>query len=340
MGMARASSGPPTAATARFPSVWKLTGGVGAALVLMAGSAMVLMAGSAMVLMAGSAMVLMAGSAMAQSPVYMDTGSHQVTVDLSVIDDGGYGASGPGVSPSYRGGRRLLMPGLRPPVSRFHAPPGSGLSDVPLSRPRKTASKTPSAPAKAPPAPAPKMTAAPPPPPAASEAPPPKSPPPKVAKSEAPPPPAAAKTAPAKAAATPPAAPPPPPAPAPAKSAAAPPPKAVEKASLPSTGGDAGARVVFAADASKIPDAAKASLRKIAGAIKGKDGLRLQLLAYAGGETLSASKARRLALSRALSVRSYLTEIGVRGNRIDVRALGNKVSDEPMNRVDVVVVER
>ena len=111
---------------------------------------------------------------------------------------------------------------------------------------------------------------------------------------------------------------------------------------MPSTGGDAGAgtRVVFAADASKIPDAAKASLRNIAGAIKGKDGLRLQLLAYAGGETLSASKARRLALSRALSVRSYLTEVGVRGNRIDVRALGNKVSDEPMNRVDVVVVER
>jgi outer membrane protein OmpA-like peptidoglycan-associated protein len=47
-----------------------------------------------------------------------------------------------------------------------------------------------------------------------------------------------------------------------------------------------------------------------------------------------------LSLSRALSVRSYLTEVGVRGNRIDVRALGNKVSDEPMNRVDVVVVER
>ena len=320
--MARASSGPSTAATARFQSVWKLTGGVGAALVLMA----------------SGAMVLMVGGAMAQSPVYMDTGSQHVTVDLSVIDDGGYGASGPGVSPSYRGGRRLLMPGLRPPVSRFHAPPGSALADVPLSPPRKTASKARSAPA-------PKMAAAPPPAPAASEAPPPKTPPPKVAKSEAPPPPPPAKaepaeTAPAKSAATPPAAPPPPP--APAKTAAAAPPKAEEKASLPSTGGDAGAgtRVVFAADASKIPDAAKASLRNIAGAIKGKDGLRLQLLAYAGGDTLSASKARRLALSRALSVRSYLTEVGVRGNRIDVRALGNKVSDEPMNRVDVVVVER
>ena len=183
------------------------------------------------------------------------------------------------------------------------------------------------------------MAAAPPPAPAASEPPPPpKTPPPKVAKSAAPPPPA--KSAPAKTAETPPA--PPPPPPAPAKTAAAAPPKAEEKASLPSTGGDAsaGTRVVFAADASKIPDAAKASLRNIAGSIKGKDGLRLQLLAYAGGKTLSASKARRLALSRALSVRSYLTEVGVRGNRIDVRALGNKVSDEPMNRVDVVVVER
>ena len=71
MGMARASSGPFTAATPRFRSIWKLTAATVAAL------------------------ILTAGGATAQSPIYMDTGSQHVTVDLSVIDDGGYGASGP-----------------------------------------------------------------------------------------------------------------------------------------------------------------------------------------------------------------------------------------------------
>ena len=66
----------------------------------------------------------------------------------------------------------------------------------------------------------------------------------------------------------------------------------------------------------------------------------MQLMAYAGGDGLSASKARRISLSRALAVRSYLIESGVRSTRIDVRALGNKTSTAPVNRVDVMVVER
>jgi hypothetical protein len=45
-------------------------------------------------------------------------------------------------------------------------------------------------------------------------------------------------------------------------------------------------------------------------------------------------------LSRALSVRAFLIKNGVRSTRIDVRALGNKATDEPLNRVDVMVVAR
>ena len=71
----------------------------------------------------------------------------------------------------------------------------------------------------------------------------------------------------------------------------------------------------------------------------GQEGV-LQLMAYAGGESLSSGKARRLSLSRALSVRSYLIENGVRSTRIDVRALGNKTAEEPLNRVDVTIAER
>ena len=99
-------------------------------------------------------------------------------------------------------------------------------------------------------------------------------------------------------------------------------------------------RVVFESNAAKLPDSAKADLEQLVGSVVEKTNLRLQLLAYAGGESLSSSKARRLSLSRALSIRSYLIENGLRSTRIDVRALGNKTSEEPVNRVDINIVER
>ncbi len=61
-------------------------------------------------------------------------------------------------------------------------------------------------------------------------------------------------------------------------------------------------------------------------------------MAYAAGEDLSSSKARRISLSRALSVRSYLIEKGVRSTRIDVRALGDKAEGDQKNRVDVIMI--
>lgn len=70
------------------------------------------------------------------------------------------------------------------------------------------------------------------------------------------------------------------------------------------------------------------------------DKSRVQLMAYAAGEDLSSSKARRISLSRALSVRSYLIEKGVRSTRIDVRALGDKADGDQKNRVDVNMIEQ
>lgn len=99
-------------------------------------------------------------------------------------------------------------------------------------------------------------------------------------------------------------------------------------------------QVVFEASGSKLTDQARTELKGLLQGILDKPDLRLQLLAYAGGESLSSSKARRLSLSRALAVRSYLIENGLRSTRIDVRALGNKTTEEPNNRVDVNVVER
>ncbi len=56
---------------------------------------------------------------------------------------------------------------------------------------------------------------------------------------------------------------------------------------------------------------------------------RLQLLAFAGGEDISPSRARRLSLERALAVRAYLMANGIEGTRMDVRALGDRIPDPP-----------
>lgn len=107
----------------------------------------------------------------------------------------------------------------------------------------------------------------------------------------------------------------------------------------PLTDGD-NMRIVFEHDSSKLPTDAREALKTLSSRMSQQDGLRLQLLAYAGGTDTSASAARRLSLSRALAVRSYLIENGVRSTRIDVRALGNKSTESVTERVDITIVER
>ncbi|MEZ0260935.1 MAG: OmpA family protein [Alphaproteobacteria bacterium] len=66
------------------------------------------------------------------------------------------------------------------------------------------------------------------------------------------------------------------------------------------------------------------------------DGGRLQVRGYAAGEDGSKSSARRIALSRALSVRSYLMDKGVKAKRVDVRAMGSETDRNPLDRVDLI----
>jgi len=96
--------------------------------------------------------------------------------------------------------------------------------------------------------------------------------------------------------------------------------------------------VLFAGAGSAIEDSNKPALRTIAATIRSEDRTRLQLKAYASAQDSSASAARRLSLSRALAVRSFLIESGVSSTRIDVRALGAKSEAGPPDRVDLVVV--
>ena len=241
--------------------------------------------------------------AAAQSP--LDT--EYVRVDLSVIDDGGIAASPNPLSPSPMSGSQLSLPPRITPVSTLHVAPSQPIplvAPVAEAMPVMAAATTESA------ASATMAAAAPGPPPPAE---------PKIA--EAPPaPPAEPKVA-----------------EAPPEPVAAP----IEQVALPVSGepGDA-IRVKFGATESKMSAEFKEALAALAESVKDKPELRLQLMAYAGGADLSSSKARRLSLSRALSVRSFLIEKGVRSTRIDVRALGNKTTDEPVNRVDINIVKR
>ncbi len=320
------------------------------------------------------AVSLMASGNAAQAQ-NIDLSTDQVTVDLSVIDDSGVG---PATAEPYMArpqgtpfGRSLLLPGRKNPVSQLHVPAPKGTARIKLKKPgtrtkkpaERVARKAPRAKKAAAQKPVPPAVAA-------VKPPEPLTTPPPALPAAAPPPPETAPKAVAKAEpkpapkAAPPSAPPPevkpvekpvaarvpepaiPAAPASPVASAKPKPKAkkMEQAAVSpapkSTQPGRALQVVFGATASKLPAAAKTGLKALALKLKGKETLRLQLLAYAGGETLSSSKARRMSLSRALSVRSFLIENGIRSTRIDVRALGSKTTKKPLNRVDVNIVER
>jgi outer membrane protein OmpA-like peptidoglycan-associated protein len=105
------------------------------------------------------------------------------------------------------------------------------------------------------------------------------------------------------------------------------------------------AQLVFAPETAALSAEAKATLKDLAARFPAHDeNVRLQLIAYASGEGMSASKARRLSLARALSVREYLIANGIEGTRMDVRALGDEAGGSPggspANRVDIAMIKR
>ena len=102
-------------------------------------------------------------------------------------------------------------------------------------------------------------------------------------------------------------------------------------------GGGPLSRIEFLGANTVVPTEAEAVLTEIAALVANTD-RRLQLNAYAGGTPETVSAARRLSLSRALAVRSFLIEAGVRSTRIDVRALGLADDDGPPERVDILLL--
>ena len=98
-------------------------------------------------------------------------------------------------------------------------------------------------------------------------------------------------------------------------------------------------QVTFSGAETDISVAAKNNLTDLAGRM-GADSGRLQLKAFAGTSGGAVSATRRLSLQRALAVRTFLIERGVKSTRIDVRALGAANDDGPQERVDVVYLSK
>lgn len=98
--------------------------------------------------------------------------------------------------------------------------------------------------------------------------------------------------------------------------------------------------VGFDRESAKLGDNGRDILAHLASRMTEDATLEVQLLGYAGGDDDNNGKARRLSLSRALAVRSFLIDQGVRRTRIELRALGNKVPDGAPDRVDIAVQKR
>ena len=95
-------------------------------------------------------------------------------------------------------------------------------------------------------------------------------------------------------------------------------------------------RVLFPQGGIAIDADAESELIGLAGFLSANQAQRVVLQAYAGGDNQGGSDARRLSLSRALAIRSFLVDRGVAVERVHLRPLGSEIEDGPADRVDIL----
>ncbi len=96
-----------------------------------------------------------------------------------------------------------------------------------------------------------------------------------------------------------------------------------------------GFRIRFAPGAEEIGTEAGDLLSGLVEKLAADGGSQIEIRAYAGAKPDPAN-ARRLSLSRALNIRSFLIDRGIDSKRIALRALGNtSPPDQPADRVDL-----
>ena len=123
--------------------------------------------------------------------------------------------------------------------------------------------------------------------------------------------------------------------PAPAMTAAPPPPPITASSTTRAAETPAGMRLTFDPAATDLSAASVDAIKRFVGTAPNADTVSYNVLAYAAGKADDASVARRLALSRALAVRSALVAEGIPSSRIYVRALGAQAGGGPADRVDI-----
>jgi outer membrane protein OmpA-like peptidoglycan-associated protein len=92
--------------------------------------------------------------------------------------------------------------------------------------------------------------------------------------------------------------------------------------------------VPFEVQSIEIAQAGRGALDGLARALSERSVRQIEVRGYASGDDVS--DARKLALARALSVRSYLIDQGVKA-RIEVNVNGQPARTAPRERVDVLV---
>ncbi|HLS69536.1 MAG TPA: OmpA family protein, partial [Kiloniellales bacterium] len=109
-----------------------------------------------------------------------------------------------------------------------------------------------------------------------------------------------------------------------------------QQAALPPTDPPESVRLEFGAGDVELTEPMQEQLLQVAQQLRDHEEERVQLLAYASGHEEDISQARRLSLARALAVRAFLLDQGIRSTRMDVRALARSEGNAPADRVDVV----
>lgn len=113
--------------------------------------------------------------------------------------------------------------------------------------------------------------------------------------------------------------------------------KALTETAKPEEKATPALRVVFKSTETTVPLTVNDELNKLAKQLIQNDNQRITLIAYATASGDQVSTARRISLSRALSVRAFLIDAGVNNLRINVQAEGDKNPGGDPDRVDVFV---
>ncbi len=108
--------------------------------------------------------------------------------------------------------------------------------------------------------------------------------------------------------------------------------------SLSAKAEDAALSIEFSPAETEVPLAAKKPLEKLAEKMIAHPNLTVRIIGYAsGGDEKTDTSARRISLSRALSIRTFLINRGADNLHIMVEAMGNQPTSGNPERADVIL---